>query len=699
VTDGSGRLTPRTYRLLAAALAVGGGLLVLLVATRLFPYHSLNHDEGVYLQQAAMLLDGRVFLRPPVAEAYRPWFFVETPDGALYSKYAPVPAVMFAVGELLGGYRLALAGIAAANLALTYTLVAGVFDRRRGLLAAVFLLTSPLFLIESSVFLPYAPTTLLNLAFAVAYFHARRTGSPRAAAVAGLAVGMAFFARPYTAVLFATPFIVHALWTLRGLDRAVVARQAATAALGLVGVGVALGYNALTTGDPLVFPYEAFAPRDGLGFGHREILAYSRQYTPELALRVNGRVLAILFGEWVAAGPVGTLLAAVGVAGLLRRLYRDRSADPRRLVLAGLFVSVAVGNVYFWGNLNVLGDLGQANDGLVANLGPYYHFDLLVPTAAFAAHGAVTGGERVRATLAARVPGAARRRRIGVAVAVLCLLAFAVPAATALADPVERNAEVTETYRSAYAPVDGIEDGSLVFLPTPYGDWMNHPFQALRNDPDFDGDVVYALRERQFDVVDAHPGRTLYRYTYRGTWAPTAGQTVRPRIQPVDHVAGERVVLDLRLGVPPGVERVSIRLESEEGQAYYVTNGTPTLATPSLVVGDGRARLRGVTAVDGNATVPVDDRDELRVTAFADYGAGNGFSYRLELPTATEGDRTRALTPYVEVCRRALRCGGEAAYVPETARDGVVVEHDLRATNATVSADRDPALTAASTGS
>ena len=699
MTDGSGRLTPRTYRLLAVALAVGGGLLVLLVATRLFPYHSLNHDEGVYLQQAAMLLDGRVFLRPPAAEAYRPWFFVETPDGALYSKYAPVPAAMFAVGELLGGYRLALAGIAAANLALTYTLVAGAFDRRRGLLAAAFLLASPLFLIESSVFLPYAPTTLLNLAFAVAYFHARRTGSLRTAALAGLAVGMAFFARPYTAVLFATPFIGHALWTLRDLDRPVVARQTATAALGLVGVGAALGYNALTTGDPLVFPYEAFAPRDGLGFGHREILAYSRQYTPELALRVNGRVLAILFGEWVAAGPVGTLLAAVGVGGLLGRLYRDRSADPRRLVLAGLFVSVAVGNVYFWGNLNVLGDLGQANDGLVANLGPYYHFDLLVPTAAFAAHGAVTGGDRVRTALSERIPGTARRRRIGVAVAALCLLAFAVPAATALADPVERNAEVTETYRSAYAPADGIEDGSLVFLPTPYGDWMNHPFQALRNDPDFDGDVVYALRERQFDVVDAHPGRTLYRYTYRGTWAPTAGQTVRPRLQPVDHVAGERVVLDLRLGVPPGVERVSIRLESAEGQAYYVTNGTPTLATPSLVVGDGRARLRGVTAVDGNATVPVDDRDELQVTAFADYGAGNGFSYRLELPTATEGDRTRALTPYVEVCRRALRCGGEAAYIPETARDGVVVEHDLRATNATASAERDRALTAASAGS
>ncbi|AZH26598.1 DUF7846 domain-containing protein [Haloplanus aerogenes] len=695
MSDGAGRHVLRTHRhrLTAAALAIAGGLLVFLVATRLFPFHSLNHDEGVYLQQAAMLLDGQLFLYPPVEDAYRPWFFVRAPDGGLYPKYAPVPAAMFAVGNLLGGYRLALAGIAAGNVALTYALTAAAFDRTRGLLAAGFLLASPLFLVDSAVFLPYAPTTLLNLAFAAAYFHSRRTGSRRAAAVAGLAVGLAFFSRPYTAVLFATPLIAHALWTLRGLDRDPVLAQAATAVLGLCGVAAALGYNAVTTGSAFVFPYQAFAPLDGLGFGHREILAYSRQYTPELALRVNARVLSLLFGEWVAAGPLGTVLAAVGVGGLLRHLYRHRTADWRRLVLAGLFVSIPVGNVYFWGNLNVLGDLGRANDGLVAFLGPYYHFDLLVPTAAFAAHGIVLLAGRGRAALQARIADPDRRRQVAVVAVAVCLLVVAVPAATALAEPVQRNAEVTETYRQAYAPVDDVPDGSLVFLPTPYGDWMNHPFQALRNDPGFDGDVVYALRERQFAVVDAHPQRQLYRYTYRGVWAPTTGEAVTPRIQPVEHVAGERVRLGLQLGIPSGVERVSIRLASEHGQAYYVTNGTQSSVerdstlTPSLVVSDGRARLRGVTPVSNTTTIPVDERDELQVTAFADYGVGNGFSYRVELPTATEDGRTRALTPYLEHCDRPLRCGDEAAYVPESAGPGVSMDADLYVANATVDAE------------
>jgi len=676
------RLDRRTSRLAAVALTVATALLVFLVATRLFPYHSLNHDEGVYLQQAAMLLDGQLFLYPPAPVAYRPWFFVETGTGALYPKYAPVPAAMFAVGKLLGGARLALAGIAAGTVALTYALVAEAFDRRRGLLAGAFLLASPLFLLNSSVFLPYAPTTLLNLAFALAYVRSRRTGSRRDAALAGLAVGLAFFSRPYTAVLFAAPFVGHALWTLRGLDRATVTCQSITAALGLLGVGVTLGYNAVVTGSPVVFPYEAFAPQDGLGFGHRQILAHEEQYTPELAVRANAHALALLFGEWVVAGPVGTLFAVIGVGSVVRRAVRHRAGDWRRLALAGLFASVAVGNVYFWGNLNVLGEVGEAGDGLVAFLGPYYHFDLLVPTAAFAAHGLVLVYSRARSVVRERVPDTERRRRVGVALAVVGLLVVAAPAGVVLADPIQRNATVTDAYQEAYAPVDGVEDGSLVFLPTPYGDWMNHPFQALRNDPDFDGDVVYALRERQFAVVDAHPDRDLYRYTYRGAWAPAAGESVTPRVQPVEHVAGERVVLDLRLAIPSGVERVSIRLASERGQAYYVTNGTPSTVTPSLVVGDGRARLRGVTPVSENATIPVGDRDELQVAAFADYGTGHGFSYHAELPTATEDGQTRALTPYLEHCDRPLRCGGEAAYVPgedDDRRMGV----DLYATNDT----------------
>src|SRR6056297_1630499 len=124
----------RRFRLLAAALAGVAAAVTFLVSTELFPYHSINHDEAVYLQQAALLLEGKLSLFPPVPDAFRPWFFVAD-GGRLYPKYAPVPAAMFAVGQALGEPRVSLVLVAAGNAALAVGITAEAFDRRTGLLA------------------------------------------------------------------------------------------------------------------------------------------------------------------------------------------------------------------------------------------------------------------------------------------------------------------------------------------------------------------------------------------------------------------------------------------------------------------------------------------------------------------------------------------------------------------------------------
>jgi len=660
-------MTPRRRRLAVAGLAVAAGALVYTIATQFFPYHTPNHDEAVYLQQAAMLLDGRLFLDPPVPDAFRPWFFVETGGGRLYPKYAPVPAAMFAVGELLGGYRVALALIAAGVVALTTRIGTAVFDRKTGLLAGVLLLASPLFLVDASVFLPYLPTTLWNLTFAVAYLHADRTGSKRSAAAAGLAIGIAFFARPYTAVLFALPFIVHALWTLRDLEREPLVRQGLTAALGLAGVGTALAYNTVVTGDPLLFPYQVFAPQDGPGFGHREILGYSREYTLALALRSNAEALWVYATKWVAAGALGTLAAVLGLGVSLRR-----GLTPRQATLAGLFVTVPVGNLFFWGTLNTLGALDRAGDGLIHLLGPYYHVDLLVPTVVFSAVGLRVGWRTVRNWLANRQRITAQHVT---AALVLCAVVFSGSAVAIAAGPLADNTAVTERYEQAYTPFENrtVGDDVLVFLPTPYGDWLGHPFQLLRNDPGYDDGPVYALDQRQFAVVDAFPDRTLYRYTYRGSWAPTAGQTVEPRLQEIEHARGELVRHQIALGVPQFAETVSYRLASENGSAYAATDATGHESLSlALSVDDRTATLHG-GGIE-NRSVPVSGRETLRLTAFVDYGTGAGFSYRFEIPLTVENGSVRTLTPAVEVCRDGRLCDGEAAYVPGEHETGIAVE-------------------------
>jgi 4-amino-4-deoxy-L-arabinose transferase-like glycosyltransferase len=730
------RLWYRRFVICACCLTLVAGGLAFAVASELFPYRSLNHDEAVYLQQAAMLLEGQLVLRPPVEGAFRPWFFV---DGgtSLYPKYSPVPAAFFALGLAVGVPQLSLAAIAAAIVLLTYVVVAEAFTRRVGVLAAAFVLASPLFILDTAVFLPYAPTAALNLAFAAAFLRADRIADRRRslayAVLAGGAIGLAFFARPYTAVLFAIPFVAYALWTLRDGSRDALVTSGVVALLGSSGVGLTLAYNAALTGGALRFPYEVFGPHDGLGFGTRAILGHEVVYTPTLALQANARILETFLTEWIAGGLIGALLALIGLCVLLARalgrigsgkeadtdhwgepdgrggpdrrtetdhrtgISRRYGINPRTAAVVGVLVSVTVGNLYFWGNLNLLGALSIPDDGLIHYLGPYYHFDLLLPVSALAACGSLWTFDRLRSVLQARLPPAHARLSLAV---VACLLAVSVAGGSAVAaEPhVRANAEVSDTYERAYAPFESRAfDEALVFLPTPYGPWLDHPFQPLRNDPGYDSEVLYAIEERPFAVIDAFPDRTLYRYSYRGRWAPTLGATVTPRLRPVETVAGERISLDATLGIPTDAERVSIRVATDDGQAYYGVRGTPRELPIEVVVAGGDVRVRGPVTPVGNPGVSTGARADVSVTVFVDYGTGTGFSYDLTLPVA-RGDAasadagstdtpgtdsadgmTRALSPAIEVCRRPLRCGSGAAYVPGTTRPGVFAETTLRA--------------------
>ena len=661
---------PDRARLAALGLAALAAVVALVTATELFPHRSLNHDEGVYLQQAELLLAGRLRLRPPVPDAFRPWFFVDGARG-LYPKYAPLPAAVFALGRLLGSYAVGLAAVAATLVGATAALGRELFDRRVGPLAAALVIASPLFLVHAGLYLPYAVTAALDVGFAAAYLRAERRERTSDAAIAGLAVGLAFFSRPYTAVAFALPFVGHALATLvrvrawrvvcAGSDAAghgLLRRRLVTAAFGTAGVAAALGYNALVTGDPLTFPYLAFAPEDGVGFGERAILGHEVAYTPGLALEANAVIVRTLFTEWVVAGAAGTAAAAVGVAvGLARGPRTDRW---RRAVLAATCPAVVGANVGFWGNYNVLGDPDTAGDGLIAYLGPYYHYDLLVPTAVFAAAACVAGTDRLRPAVEGWLRrrdgiGVARARAVGLAVLVAFAAAGGGVAADVAADPLARNAAVSDELDAGYAPFVGA-DGRLapptdavVFLPTPYGPWLNHPFQRLRNPPGYDGPTVYALGDTdELAVAGAFPGRDLHRYVHAGAWNPTDGELV-----PVERIAGERVVVTAALDRPVDAGETTVRATTDAGSGYLVADGGGPLRLTATVA-DGQVAVTGPD--DGAATLAVEDRDEVVLEVFVATGPAGGFSYRVVFPVARGDDGRRALSPTVRRCPVPTRC-------------------------------------------
>ncbi|MFC6872491.1 DUF7846 domain-containing protein [Halobellus marinus] len=713
---------------MAAVLVLAVGGLIYFLAVDLFPYHSVNDDEGVYLYQAAMLLDGTVFLRPGEIpwEAVRPWFFVVDEAGGeirMYGKYSPVAPAIFAVGRLLGDWNLALPLVASGTAAGVYALGTAAFDRRVGLLSIPALAGAPLFFLTSATFLSYAPATLLNVAFAVAYVRAARRGSVRWGAAAGVGIGLAFFCRPYTAVLFALPFIGHTLislavgwrrWGWEAPFRGVLTRALAIALPGVAFVGVTLGYNALVTGDPLVFPYAAFAPNDGIGFGTREILNYERDYTPELAADVTRRVTEYFFTEWVAAGPLGTALAAVGVVaaawreravlqGLRARtpsLRFDPSAGMSEGEVAGVLFaivpSVFLGEAYFWGTHNGL------RNGLIDLLGPFYHFDALIPVAVFTAAGAlflVRGAGSVLRELTTR-----RRARLLVLVGLVVSAPVVASAEIAAVErPLDANELRTENLASTYEPFeDRSFDDAVVFTPDPYGDWQAHPFQYLRSDPGFDGDVVYATDggpERDLAVLAA-TNRTPYRFTYRGTWTG-AVTPVNPDVQRLRVLDGESVKAETQVGVPAQATSASIRVETPDGYARYsVPDAARSNGTVSIdwVIGPETARasnLRfegGSSEADGDAEeggsvasgVPLAaDRAEVDlVVTFVGVG-GSSVTYRQEATVAADGDGIRVVwPPETRVCRLTAECGYEGTWVGPEGNyvAGVSVETDARVT-------------------
>ncbi|OYR54716.1 hypothetical protein DJ73_04255 [Halorubrum sp. Ea1] len=712
--------------LAAALLTAATGAVTFLIAATLFRYHSVNHDEAVYLTQAALLLSGQLEIHAgALADAVQPWFFIED-GGRLYPKYNPVPAAMYAVSmALFGEPRVTLAAVAAGNAALVYLLGSTIFERRVGLAAAVCFVASPLALVTSSVFLPYAPTTFLNLLFAVAYLRSVRDRSLPLAGLAGVAIGLAFFARPYTAVLFAAPFILHALVRTVAAVRAVVAtrevvavrdvgspslrlpgtvrRHGLTALFGTLFVGVTLAYNLRMTGSPLTFPYEAFAPMDGPGFGERRILGHSEEYTPELALRSNGYALWYLATRWVVAGPLGTLLALAGGGLAARGWLSGRGAlgsggdaqfeRTAGVLVAGVAGSVVVGNLFFWGTNNLLATLSDPTDGLVAGFGPFYHFDLLVPLSLFAGVAVVAGGRglsRLRARLASRVtPGTARA--VVAALAVIAVLGGALGAAAAAEAPLDRHASHAEKYETAYAPIETAEfDDDLVFVPTPYGEWLGHPFQALRNEPGLDGPVVYALDRdpvEDFAVIDAYPDREFHRYAYRGEWTPDPTRHVTPKLEPLDVREGSRVGAETTVGVPDRVQRAVVRLETArgDGDAEYGVRDPDGSLTVDWSLTPAGARLAGAP----NATAPIDPAgDEVIVTVTLVDPAGSTFTYRQEATVrATDEGTVEAIwPPERSVCRLAVACGSEETYLPDDPdahAEWVAFETDAEASEAT----------------
>jgi len=481
----------RNPAVMVALLAVAAGMWAVVASRQVFPYLSDDHDEAIYLLQADALAHGHLFPPAPAhPESFRPWLSVLSGDKYLL-KYSPVHASFVAFGSLLGSPRLALGLIAGTVVVLAYLLAKEVLgNRKQAALAGAFFALSPLFLIQSVTFLPYSSNLLLLMAFAVALLRGMRTSGRLWLWTSGFLLGLAVFARPFDAILFAAPLGLYFVIS-RWRDRKRLFGQAAWLALGAaLPLLVMLAYYWAATGSPFRSPFSVLEPRDTLGFGNRKITPNHPDLIFTPAYGVYGVIRHVVLTSFWCFG--GLLLVGFLFAGLRGR---RRGSPAPWLALVGL--TVPFGYVFFWGTFGT-----GLRGGLTAFLGPFYFLPLLVPVTFLAARGFANFW---------------RRDRVLGAMAVVSML---IASGFLLVRGVQANLRATREDRLLYstlAPIKG--ERAIVFLQPLYGPTLLHPFTGLRNSHDYDARTVYALdlgEHQDLDVIEDHPGRAAYRFRLEG---------------------------------------------------------------------------------------------------------------------------------------------------------------------------------------
>jgi hypothetical protein len=390
------------------------GVAVAAAALNLAVYENHPHvaDEVAYLHHARYLARGALTTpAPDVPEGFT-LYLMRHHAGAWYPATPPGWPAVLAAGVLLGAPWLVNPVLAALNVLLTFSVLSGLYGRRRARLGALLLAASPWHLFMAMSFMNHTAQLALTLLGAWGVLQVRRrSGRARWALLAGAAAGVVGLIRPLDGLVVGG---LLGLWALVGGGRRFSLPSLAAYALAIVVVtAVGLAYNAALTGHPLVFPVLAYMDdrwgpgTAAYGFGANRGHGWPIDPFPghgPLDGLVNANLNAFAVNVELFGWGTGSLLLAA-VALLCRR--------PSRADRAMAAVVAAVFTAYFFYYFSGGPDFGAR-----------YWFLMLVPLIALT----LSGARRLEC-LVGRRPGrwACGRVSLGVAVLVASSLVTFIP--------------------------------------------------------------------------------------------------------------------------------------------------------------------------------------------------------------------------------------------------------------------------------
>lgn len=469
---------PTTWRVLCiACVAIALGLVQVFVLRG----DSVTTDENSYLFQARVFAHARLWAPlPPEGRLFAFDFsMINVTEDHWFSRY-PFGHPLALVPGVLAGYPLLMPFLfGLGSLMMLHTLARQAYSARTADVAMVLMGGSPFFLAVHSTLLSHTTAMFALLMFVVGCAKASDSRDLRWGALAGMGLGLALNARPWTSLLMAWPFLGWLAWSWITHRSTVVFRQLLVIG-GLVvsAVGAYHLYNRVLTGDWWLTPYHLYNPTERLGFVYVRMMEL--QHTAAHGVDNTVRNLQRLNHWWLGVP------YSLPVLGFLP-FQRPKTMDVL-LVLAG--VSLIGGHYFFYFRG-------------IQTVGPVYYFELLIPLSVLGARSLIVAWEFVRRR--STIPNGLRTGVVVFALAVwLGSLGHfwqgRIPS-------IER--ELAPQRAAAAAVADGVVDGAIVFFGDRRPEW-----QAVRYEPFSPNDVVYMWTngDRYQRIMDLYPTRPAYLY-------------------------------------------------------------------------------------------------------------------------------------------------------------------------------------------
>jgi 4-amino-4-deoxy-L-arabinose transferase-like glycosyltransferase len=506
--------------MLAAILCLVAFVGALQVSDRVFDRVPHVEDEVAFVFQANVFATGQLLAdEPPMPDFfYAP--FVVRHEGNWFGKYTPGFPLVLSLGSLIDTTWLVNPLLAAACVGLVYVIGRRLYGVSTGLVAAVFLVISPFFLLQAGSLMSHLASLLWTLLFLLMFEIAHRRRLLLPAIGAGVALGMLFLTRPLTAVGIAIPFLIWCgVHILRDPRRFMVYLPIA---LAFAPFGaMLLAWNQITTGSPTKSAYVLWWPYDRVGFG--EGIGVDGKHTLGDGwrfLKINfGWLMRYVFGWPWRSSLVPAALAGIVALGHLLYAVLNRAAQGRRresgkardsddpplfawdLLLAGMLGGV------------VLVHLAYSTPGFM--YGPRYYFEALGAVTLLTARGLLHVTAALAFALRRLVPRARLARPAAVIVVAVVVGVLTVHSYTNFAAEEFRKFTGWNNVSGEGVRYVRAQDLSNALVFVQREAWTGYAPFFVENDPRLNGDVVYAIdlgMQRNRDLMALYPEREYYRF-------------------------------------------------------------------------------------------------------------------------------------------------------------------------------------------